>query len=159
MTQETSPADNTAVQSEKDAPTPLEKDLGNAPGVGLTLEQIRSVVFKAHEVILPKDDATLMIATILNAYLTEVDKLHARHEKGLTRLMAEKTDEYVSGVQTAVNQLSTSLSSASVEGIRKVFDDHAATLKTFKSNVYLAAIIVGMSALLNVAVFILKAAR
>lgn len=142
-----------------DAPTPLETKLGNAPGVGLTLEQIRSVVSKAHDVMLPKDDATLMVATILNAYLTEVDKLQVRHEKGLTRLMAEKTDEYVSGVQTAVNQLSTSLSSASVEGIRKVFDDHAARLSTFKSNVYLAAVIVGMSALLNVAVFVLGGLR
>ena len=66
---------------------------------------------------------------------------------------------YVSGVQAAVNQLSTSLSSASVEGIRKVFDDHAARLSTFKSNVYLAAVIVGMAALLNVAVFILRAVR
>jgi hypothetical protein len=140
-------------------PTPLEKELGNAPGVGLTLEQIRSVVSQAHDVMLPKDDATLMIATILNAYLTEVEKLQSRHEKGLSRLMAEKTDEYVSGVQAAVNRLSTSLSSASVEGVRKVFDDHAATLKTFKSNVSLAAVIVGMSALLNVAVFILKAGR
>lgn len=142
-----------------DAPTPLEAELGNAPGVGLTLEQIRSVVSKAHDVMLPKDDATLMIATILNAYLTEVDKLHTRHEKGLTRLMADKTDEYVSGVQVAVNQLSASLSSASVEGIRKVFDDHAARLSTFKSNVYLAAVIVGMSALLNVAVFVLGGLR
>ena len=156
MSQEIVSADAAASQA-ADAPTPLEKELGNAPGVGLTLEQIRAVVAKAHNVMLPKDDATLMIATILNAYLTEVEKLQARHEKGLTRLMAEKTDEYVSGVQAAVNQLSTSLSSASVEGIRKVFDDHAATLKTFKSNVYLAAVIVGMSALLNVAVFILKA--
>ena len=42
-----------------------------------------------------------------------------------------------------------------MEGIRKVFDDHAARLSTFKNNVYLAAVIVGMSALLNVAVFIL----
>ncbi len=142
-----------------DVPTPLETELGNAPGAGLTLEQIRSVVSKAHDVMLPKDDATLMIATILNAYLTEVDKLHARHEKGLTRLMADKTDEYVSGVQEAVNQLSASLSSASVEGIRKVFDDHAARLSTFRSNVYLAAVIVGMSALLNVAVFILGGLR
>lgn len=142
-----------------DAPTPLETELGNAPGVGLTLEQIRSVVSKAHDVMLPKDDATLMIATILNAYLTEVDKLHTRHEKGLTRLMADKTDEYLSGVQAAVSQLSASLSSASVEGIRRVFDDHAARLSTFKSNVYLAAVIVGMSALLNVAVFILGGLR
>ena len=158
MSQEVSSVDAAAAQN-ADAPTPLEKELGNAPGVGLTLEQIRAVVAKAHNVMLPKDDATLMIATILNAYLTEVEKLQARHEKGLTRLMAEKTDEYVSGVQAAVNQLSTSLSSASVEGIRKVFDDHAARLSTFKNNVYLAAVIVGMAALLNVAVFILRAVR
>ena len=151
--------EKSTVAQEEHPPTPLEMELGNAPGVGLTLEQIRAVVAKAHNVMLPKDDATLMIATILNAYLTEVEKLQARHEKGLTRLMAEKTDEYVSGVQAAVNQLSTSLSSASVEGIRKVFDDHAARLSTFKSNVYLAAVIVGMAALVNVAVFILRAVR
>ena len=153
MSEETTPAKT------PEPPTPLETELGNALGVGLTLEQIRSVVSKAHDVMLPKDDATLMIATILNAYLTEVDKLQARHEKGLTRLMAEKTDEYVSGVQAAVKQLSASLSSASVEGIRKVFDEHAARLSTFKSNVYLAAVIVGMSALLNVAVFVLGGMR
>ncbi len=151
--------EKSTVAQEEHPPTPLEMELGNAPGVGLTLEQIRAVVAKAHNVMLPKDDATLMIATILNAYLTEVEKLQARHEKGLTRLMAEKTDEYVSGVQTAVNQLSTSLSSASVDGIRKVFDDHAATLKTFKSNVNLAAVIVGMSALINVAVVVLGGLR
>lgn len=144
---------------EADAPTPLEAELGNAPGVGLTLEQVRSVVSKAHDVLLPKDDATLMIATILNAYLTEIEKLQARHEKGLTRLMADKTDAYVAGVQTAVSQLSSSLSSTSVEGIRRVFDDHAARLATFKSNVYLAALIVGLSALLNVAVFVLGGLR
>lgn len=157
MSQENTSVKNAAVTQETAPPTPLEIEMGNAPGVGLTLEQIRAVVAKAHDTMLPKDDATLMIATILNAYLGEVEKLHARHEKGLTRLMAEKTNDYVSGVQTAAEQLSTSLSSASVEGIRKIFDDHSATLRTFKSNVYFAAIIVGMSALLNVAVFILKA--
>ncbi|MDR2744392.1 MAG: hypothetical protein LBB66_04230 [Desulfovibrio sp.] len=140
-------------------PTALEKELGNTPGVGLSLEQIRSVLASVHETVVPKDDAILMIATMLNAYLTEVEKLQARHREGLTRLMAEKTDAYVSGVQAAVDQLSGSLSSASVEGIRKVFEEHAARLNTFKSNVHLAALIVGLSALLNVAVFILKAVR
>lgn len=140
-------------------PTPLEIQLGDKPGAGLPLEQIRSLVSEAHGVLLPRDDATLMIATMLNAYLSEMEKLQARHEKGLTRLMAEKTDAYVSGVKAATDQLSDSLSSASMEGIRKVFDDHAARLNTFKSNVHLAALIVGLSALLNVAVFILRAVR
>ena len=73
--------------------------------------------------------------------------------------MAEKTDTYVSGVQTAVAQLSTSLSSASVEGIRKVFDDHAARLNAFKNSTAWLAAIVAVSALVNVAVFVLKAVR
>ena len=107
---------------------------------------------------MPYEPALIGI-TICNAYLAEVEKLHARHASGLTRLMAEKTDAYVSGVQAAVSQLSESLSSASVEGIRKILDDHAAMLRTLKSNVYLAAAIVGVSALLNVAVFVLKAVR
>lgn len=138
---------------------PYEQNIMLPDGIGLSIEQVRNLITKTHDAVIAENDPILMVVTMLNAYLAEVEKLQARHEKGLTRLMAEKTDEYVSGVQTAVNQLSTSLSSASVEGIRKVFDDHAATLKTFKSNMYLAAVIVGMSALLNVAVFILRAAQ
>ena len=128
-------------------------------GIGLSLEQAQALIVKSNGIVLANDEPTLMGITLCNAYLAEVAKLHVRHEKGLTRLMSEKTDAYVSGVQAAVNQLSDSLSSASVEGIRKVFDDHAARLKTFRSNVNLAALIVGISALLNVAVFVLKAVR
>ena len=154
MTQET----ETAVAPAEQASTSKEPKEPILPdGIGLSLEQAKALLAKHHSVVLAEDEPALMGITLCNAYLAEMEKLYARHEKGLTRLMAEKTDEYVSGVQTAVNQLSTSLSSASVECIRKVFDDHAATLKTFKSNVYLATVIVGMSALLNVAVFILKA--
>lgn len=147
------------MEAQDNAPSALETQLGNTPGVGLSLEQIRSILASAHDAVVPKDDAILMIATMLNAYLTEVEKLQARHKEGLTKLMTKKTDAYVSGVRAAVEQLSDSLSSASVQGIRKVFDDHAARLNTFKSNVNLAALIVGLSALLNVAVFILKAVR
>ena len=73
--------------------------------------------------------------------------------------MADKTDAYVSGVAAAVAQLTDSLSSASVEGIRKVFDDHAARLQVFKNSTTWLAVIVAVSALLNVAVFALKAVR
>ena len=126
---------------------------------GMSLEQIRALLSKAHNTSIPDDDPLLMIVTILNAYLGEVQKLHARHEDGLSRLMAEKTDAYVSGVDVAVKQLSTSLSSASVEGIRKVFDDHASRLNAFRNAVYWAAAIVSVSALFNVAVFVLRGLR
>ena len=138
------------------APSPLAVQLGEAPGVGMSLKEVGDLLATTHKTIVPQDDAILMVATLLNAYLGEVQKLHARHEAGLTRIMVEKTDAYVAGVNSAVEQLSASLSSASVEGIRKVFDDHAATLTAFKHAVYAAAAIVSVSALLNVALFFLR---
>ena len=136
-------------------PAQPEKDALLPDGTGLTIEQVRALLAKAHEAVISKDDPILMVVTMLNAYLTEVDRLQARHEKGLSRLMAEKTDGYVAGVQAAVEQLTESLSSASAEGIRKVFEDHAARLHTFRLNVSWVAAIVAVSALLNVAAFIL----
>ena len=59
-------------------------------GIGLTLDDVRALLAKEHETIVPKDDPMLMIVTLLNAYLGEVDKLHARHGKALAALMAGK---------------------------------------------------------------------
>jgi len=126
---------------------------------GLNLEDVRALLSKTHNTSIPDNDPLLMIVTINNAYLGEVQKLHARHEQGLARLMADKTDAYVSGVKAAVDQLSKSLSSASVEGVRKIFEAHAATLNAFKYAVYWSAAIVAVSALLNVAVFVLRSIR
>ena len=70
-----------------------------------------------------------------------------------------KRQAYVSGVAAAVAQLTDSFSSASVEGIRKVFDAHATRLQAFKNSTAWLAAIVGVSALLNVAVFVLGGLR
>ena len=145
--------------TEQSETTQLEKEPLLPDGIGLTLEQAKALISNQCNISLGNDEPALMGITICNAYLGEMQKLHTRHAAGLARIMAEKTDAYVSGVNSAVEQLSTSLSSASVEGIRKVFDDHAATLTAFKHAVYAAAAIVSVSALLNVAVFVLRGIR
>ena len=128
-------------------------------GIGLTLEQVQGLLAQTHKKVVDYHDPILMVVTMLNAHLAEVEKLHTRHKEGLGRLMADKTDAYVSGVQAAIGQLTDSLSSASVEGIRKVFDDHAARFQSFKNNPTWLAAIVAVSALLNVAVFVLGGLR
>ena len=147
------------VETPAGAPAPETPEIQLPDGIGLSLEQARTLVEKVHGEMLPKNGAMLMVGTILNAWLSEIQKLQARHEKGLAKLMAEKTDSYIAGVQAATGKLSESLSSSSVEGIRKVFDDHAARLAAFKSNVPLTAVIVALSALANVTVFILAGLR
>jgi len=128
-------------------------------GIGLTLEQVQGLLAQTHKKVVDYHDPILMVVTMLNAHLAEVEKLHTRHKEGLGRLMADKTDAYVSGVQAAVGQLTDSLSSASVEGVRKVFDDHAARLQSFKNSTTWLAAMVAVSALLNVAVFVLGGLR
>jgi hypothetical protein len=128
-------------------------------GIGLTLDQAKALIAQNSGILLSNDEPALMGITICNAYLGELQKLHERHSKSLAKLMADKTDAYVSGVHASIGQLTESLSSASVEGIRKVFDDHAARLNAFKNAVFWAAAIVSASALLNVAVFVLRGLR
>ena len=107
------PMEQAALQPEpqKPEPKPILPD-----GIGFTLEQAKALLAKDHKMILANDEPVLMGVTICNAYLAEVEKLHARHKDGLGRLMSDKTDAYISGVATAVAQLTDSLSSASVEG-------------------------------------------
>lgn len=145
-------------QSEIPAVPPKPED-AVSDGIGLTLEQVQGLLAKTHKKVVDYHDPILMVVTMLNAHLAEVEKLQTRHKEGLGRLMADKTDVYVSGVQAAVGQLTDSLSSASVEGVRKVFDDHAARLQPFKNSTTWLAAIVAVSALLNVAVFVLGGLR
>lgn len=128
-------------------------------GIGLTLAQAKALVAEHNKTVIADDEPALIELTILNAFLGELEKLQTRHKEGLGRLMADKTDAYVSGVAAAVAQLTDSLSSASVEGIRKVFDDLLPRLQVFKNSTTWLAVIVAVSALLNVAVFALKAVR
>jgi hypothetical protein len=141
------------------APETTDKEPLLPDGIGLTLDQAKALIAQNSGILLSNDEPALMGITICNAYLGELQKLHERHSKGLAKLMADKTDAYVSGVHVSIGQLTESLSSASVEGIRKVFDDHAARLNSFKNAVFWAAAIVSASALLNVAVFVLRGLR
>ena len=130
-------------EQEKAAPLP--------DGMGLSIEHVRALLAQAHETVVSKDDPILMVITMLNAFLGEVEKLQKRHEAGLSRLMADKTDAYIKGVPDATAQLSKSFSSASAEGIKAACSEHDARLSAFKSNLSWLAASVAVFALVNVA--------
>ena len=128
-------------------------------GIGLTVENVRALLAKQHDTIVPKDDPMLMVVTLMNAFLTEIERLQARHEKGLSRLMTDKTDTYVAGVQSATDSLSESLSQASVESVRKIFAAHAAHLDAFKAYFTWLVLLVLITGAVNVLVFIFMALK
>lgn len=141
-------------QTESREPDPLLPD-----GIGLSVDDVRALLARKHETSVPKDDPILMVVTILNAFLGRQDELQKKHEKALAAFMGEQTAAYVKGVEESVAGLSKTLSGATVEGIGKAVGDMAANLAGHRSAMYLCTAVMALSALLNVAVFILEAVR
>lgn len=138
-------------------PKPEIPDLPQLPdGIGLTLDKVRSLLATKNSITVSSDDPILMMVTLLNAFLTEEEKLLDRHRKALTSILTDKTDNYVKAVEQTTASLSESISTSSVHEIKKIFQENGAMIHRFRSNMVWLAAIVGISALVNVAVFVLR---
>lgn len=139
------------------SPTTEPPEMPQLPdGIGLTLDEVRSLLATKNSITVSSDDPILMMVTLLNAFLTEEEKLLDRHRKALTSVLTDKTDSYVKAVEQATASLSESISTSSVNEIKKIFQANGATMNRFRSNTAWLAAIVGISALVNVAVFVLR---
>jgi len=143
--------------SDEGRPTPPMPQLPD--GIGLTLEQVREQLAVQHQAVVAKDDPLLMLVTLLNAFLTEEDKLLNRHNQALTQILSARTDGYLQAVEKSTATLGESLSSASLDGVAKMFGLHGHKMERFQANMNWLAAIAGISALVNVAVFAALALR
>ena len=139
-------------------------------GRGLKLGDVRELLHNVHKRSVPQHDEILMVVTVCNAFLEEVEALHQnhkkeveklqqRHEEGLSRLMADKAGSYVANITNAVDKLSEGLSSASAEGMRLAAGGLEKRLVVFRTSLSWLAAIVCVSALINVIAFALLAVR
>ena len=123
-------------------------------GIGLTIDGVRSLLATKNSISVSPDDPILMMVTLLNAFLTEEEKLMDRHRKALTSILADRTDHYVQAVEQTTARLGESLSSSSLSEIKKIFVEHDGMMNRFRSSITWLAAIIGTSALVNVAVFV-----
>ncbi len=71
-------------------------------GIGMSFDQVMADLAAQHKTIVSKDDPILMVVTILNAFLTEEEKLLDRHRRALTTILADRTDHYVQAVEQTI---------------------------------------------------------
>lgn len=121
-------------------------------GIGLTVEEVRELLHRKHNTSIPVDDPVLMFVTIMNAVLTEQEKLHARHREALTGFMAELTEAYAAEVREGAETVTATLSALTAKGLNEAARD----MVKFRTTLFLCTAISAVSALLIVAVFVLK---
>ena len=95
-----------------------------------------------------------MQVTIANALLTEQEKLHERHKEALTRFMGELTDSYANTVREGAEKVTDTLSALTAQGLNEAARD----MVKFRATLLLCTAVSALSALLIVAVFVLKGA-
>lgn len=136
-------------------------------GIGLDFEDTRLMLSRLHGTYLGKDEPIMMMVNFGNIFLSELEKLHKKHNKAVTRIMveqsgkyiaavAEKSGEFVAGVKESSEALGAALKESSVDAIRDIFNSHAKELNSNKLNARWCAAIMAVAALVNIAVTLLR---
>lgn len=125
-------------------------------GFGIKLEDMALLLAMKHDTSIARDDPALMIVSICNAFLGEIQALHEKHNEALTKIITARIRDYITSVKDTTDSFTETLSRASVEGIRKIFEDHASALQASKWNARWCALIAAVSALANLLVLALR---
>ena len=125
-------------------------------GIGISLEDIAVLLAMKHDTTVRKDDPVLMLVTICNSFLGAIQSLYQKHNSALSSILTARTKEYISGVKNTTDALSKTLSDASVEAIREIFDEHASALGASKRNARWCALIVAVSTVANLIALALR---
>ncbi len=150
--------------AEKDdfsAETPLEEPLSflpdapQLPDKGLSYEDIQLMLAEKHKVMMKGEEPVMMIVSIMNVFLLELEELHKQHNDAVAKIMVGQTQNYVEEFRKTTASFNETVANTSVEAIRNIFDSHSAALNASRINNRWCAAIVAASALANIIVLTL----
>ena len=125
-------------------------------GIGLDFEAIRSLLVEKHATHIGVDDPVLMLVTLNNAFLNEYDKLLARHNEALTTFLSEAGAQHLDSAKQSAEAVTKGLSASSIGVIQEHIQGHRKAMASFQNNMTWLAVIVAISATVNVAVFVYR---
>jgi len=124
--------------------------------IALDYEYVRGLLAAKHNTAVGLDDPILMMVTLINLHLDELEKLTKRHNEALTKIMADQSRKYIAGVKTTTDDLGKVLAENSVEAIREIFNSHGRALHTNTNNAIWCAGIMAVSVLVQVAIMAIR---
>lgn len=71
----------------------------------LTIDDLKQLLMQKHGLPLRDDDPILMVATMLEVYLNELESFLGRHEAALQKILSAETQKYVREVKGLTEDL------------------------------------------------------
>lgn len=125
-------------------------------GIGLRLDDVRTLLIKEHGTPVNQDDPLLMMVTLNNAFLGEYEKLLKRHNDALTVFLTEAGSQHLNAAKQAAEVVTKGLSATSIGVIQKDLQGHRNAMASFQNHMTWLAVITAISAVINVAVFVYR---
>lgn len=141
-------------------PTRSDLDINKSPqtsdGIGLDLETIRTLLVQEHATSIEVDDPILMLVTICNAFLSEYEKLLKHHNEAMTAFLSEAGAQHLDSARQAAEVVTKGLSASSIGVIQEHLQGHRKAMASFQNKMTWLAVIVAISATVNVAAFVYR---
>ena len=113
--------------------------------------QLKQLIQQKHGLTMANDDPLLLVATMLNVFIGEIEKINEAQKKAMSKVLSEQAASYVADVKAVTSSLGEVLKNASLDAIRDIFNNHVETLAKHRQNMRWCAAVVAVSALANVA--------
>ncbi len=130
----------------------LEIKLPN--GIGLSIEQVQALVSKENNTFLPQDDPTMMIVTILNAFLGENKKLQDGYVQALRKLFVDMSSdvnlEIKQTSQNVLGDVKEALKTVSITGLTEIHKEQTKQIVALRQHLYYACLFIGASTFFNI---------
>lgn len=98
---------------------------------GLSLEDVNMLLLQKHGLTVPKHDPLLMLVTINNAYLYEVQKLLNSHNKALTKIMAGASTNTIKAIQDEARIFAADFKDAAITNTLAKVTEHQRAMDIF----------------------------
>jgi|GEM_PF-5068270 hypothetical protein len=123
----------------------------NAP---LTIQSVRDLIAKEHNLLLDEDDPILVAVTMHRAALDEYDRLLQTHKQQFSKDMEEHVSSFALEVRKSTNSLLSKAVKANIDNCLSVINEHQGQMNNFLSSMKGLAILAGIFFGLSLAVSI-----
>ncbi|WP_319764104.1 hypothetical protein [Maridesulfovibrio sp.] len=123
----------------------------NAP---LTIQGVRDLIAKEHNLLLDEDDPILVAVTMHRAALDEYDRLLQNHKQQLSKDMEEHGSSFALEVRKSTNSLLSKAVKANIENCLSVINEHQGQMNNFLGSMRGLAVLAGVLFGLSIAVSI-----
>lgn len=119
-------------------------------GIGLTIEAVQALICQQNNVFFPKDDPTMGIVTILNAFLGENQKLQNTYMQALRQLFSDLTQGVNLEIQQTTQEVQSSLRTISITGLTLIHKEQTKEIERLRQHLFYACTFIAVSTTCNI---------